>query len=425
MHQLILASESPRRKSLLLEAGFFFHTFHVKVSEILDKNLTSSLTIEQQILKISETKVQAALLQFKPISHEMELTSENGPLLFLSADTMVVYNGIALGKPKDENQAFDYLRMLSGQVHEVMTAITLVETKIVSQNEINKLKIVEKMTKTKVRFRDLSDQEIRDYIATKEPMDKAGAYGIQGQGRNLVDSYDGPLDNVIGLPIATLKKVLIENHWSTKGCQLLAVSKLQPVEKIRSLYQTGQRQFAENYVQEALEKQKLLAALPNIEWHFIGTLQKNKTKNVVGNFKIIHSVDSQLLAEKISHEAIKKGLVQQIILQINLAKEATKSGFDEKTLLMNFSNINELRGIKVVGLMTMPPLSDDPEKTRPYFKNLRLLAQNLGLQELSMGTSSDYNIALEEGSTMVRLGTVIFGQRPAKKEILQITSEQP
>jgi septum formation protein len=192
-----LASESPRRKTLLEEAGFRFTVFPVKVSENLDKNLN----VNDQILLIAQQKAEAAVAeyanQYKP--------SELEGYLLLAADTMVVLDGFALGKPQDTADAFNILGRLSGNLHEVKTAICLYE----SSTE----KMISEICTTKVQFRILSSQEILNYISTGEPMDKAGAYGIQGLGGKFVEKIEGPFDNVVGLPIALLKKMFVDNNW--------------------------------------------------------------------------------------------------------------------------------------------------------------------------------------------------------------------
>lgn len=211
MHQLILASESPRRKTLLQEAGFSFHTFSVNVSENLEKNLT----VDEQILQIAKTKAWAAFAAYNPL--------KTGSFLFLSADTMVIYNDTPLGKPKNSTEAFEFLRLLSGQTHEVKTAVFLLEaesnqnkshseTKF-SSSKLQALKEVGRVTTTQVEFRIISDQEIIDYIATGEPMDKAGAYGIQGIGGRFVTKISGPFDNVVGLSVKVVRDLLQENNW--------------------------------------------------------------------------------------------------------------------------------------------------------------------------------------------------------------------
>lgn len=206
--------------------------------------------------------------------------------------------------------------------------------------------------------------------------------------------------------------------------QVLAVSKLQPEIKVRKLFSEGQRHFGENYVQEALEKMEQLQDLPNLRWHFIGHLQKNKAKYVVGKFFLIHSVDSLELAQALSRQCLSKNVDQNILLQVNLAHEETKEGFDKNTLLTNWSELQQLPGLHICGLMTMPPLTETGEEVRLYFRELRGLLDQLRrgtdlhihpLTELSMGTSHDYQVAVEEGATIVRLGTILFGERPVRR----------
>lgn len=194
---------------------------------------------------------------------------------------------------------------------------------------------------------------------------------------------------------------------------LIAVSKLQPLEKIQSLNQLGQIHFAENYIQEALQKIDLLQSL-QIHWHMIGPIQKNKVKFLKNNFTYIHSVDSLQLAKLISQKAIEIDYVQKVFLQINLSDEPSKSGFAVSELEQSWSDLVELSGIKIIGFMTMPPLENEPEKNRKYFAELKNLGLRHGVSEFSMGTSQDYQIALEEGATWIRIGTVLFGERIIK-----------
>lgn len=212
---------------------------------------------------------------------------------------------------------------------------------------------------------------------------------------------------------SSIQKQLSEVNPKTK---ILAVSKLQSVQKIQSLHQQGQRLFAENYVQEALEKQVQLSEFA-IEWHLIGNLQKNKVKQVVGRFDLIHSVDSLALAQTIDRKASELGLYQKVLLQLNLAGEETKGGLTETEFFSLLPEFQKLSSLRVCGLMTMPPLFDDLEKARPYFRQLKSILNQTQKTiptclELSMGTSSDYLVAAEEGATIVRLGTILFGERP-------------
>lgn len=189
----VLASESPRRKQLLEDAGFSFTVFPIKVSEILQKNLNA----EDQIIQISEKKWIEARTAWNAQSSDESL--------ILTADTMVVFNHNALGKPENELDARSMLENLSGNVHFVITAISL--------GKNTSEKPVTRATSTEVWFRTISRQEILDYIRTQEPMDKAGSYAIQGLGGKFVEKFVGPYDNVVGLPVETLKKVAQENGW--------------------------------------------------------------------------------------------------------------------------------------------------------------------------------------------------------------------
>jgi len=202
------------------------------------------------------------------------------------------------------------------------------------------------------------------------------------------------------------------------GARLVAVSKLQSAETIRELAEQGQKIFGENYTQEALPKIEKLKDL-GLEWHFVGRLQKNKVKQVVGVFDLIHSVDSLELAETINRIAGEKGLTQRVLLQLNLASEESKGGFSRVEFSEIIKDLKKLEHLQIEGLMTMPPLFDAAERSRPYFQELRELQKKYSkdfplLYELSMGTSADFEIALEEGATLVRLGTLVFGERAQK-----------
>jgi pyridoxal phosphate enzyme (YggS family) len=210
------------------------------------------------------------------------------------------------------------------------------------------------------------------------------------------------------------------NKLSGKDCRLIAVSKTQPIEKIREAYDCGQRIFGENKVQELVAKQP---ALPqDIEWHMIGHLQSNKVKQLVSFVSLIHSVDSFKLLEEINKQAKKFNRVVSCLLQIFIANEETKFGFDETELmaLINSGKIASLDSIKIKGLMGMASFTENKDQVRNEFKNLKKifdqidkmnLPANMEMKELSMGMSQDYQIAVEEGSTLVRIGTAIFGSR--------------
>ncbi len=199
--------------------------------------------------------------------------------------------------------------------------------------------------------------------------------------------------------------------------RLVAVSKTQPAEAVRTALEAGQQIFGENYVQEFLEKSQDLPE--NVEWHFIGSLQSNKVKYIAGLTTLIHSVDRISLAREINRQWGKIEKRCDILLQVNISGEETKSGTTSEGLIHLAHEVSKLPNVKVRGLMTMPPFFDEPERARPYFRELRRLAEELAakkipgitMEELSMGMSGDFEVAIEEGATLVRVGSAIFGER--------------
>ncbi|MCX8034240.1 MAG: YggS family pyridoxal phosphate-dependent enzyme [Thermodesulfovibrio sp.] len=197
--------------------------------------------------------------------------------------------------------------------------------------------------------------------------------------------------------------------------KLIAVTKSQPVDKIIEAADLGLRIFGENRVQEAKEKIERIKEF-NIEWHMIGHLQTNKVREAIKLFTLIHSLDSERLAIAIDKEAEKLNKVQRVLIQVKLSHEESKYGVEETELERLLQICNNLKNIKVEGLMTIPPYFEKPEDVRPYFRKLRqirdfLLERYPYLKELSMGMSHDFEVAIEEGATMVRIGTALLGQR--------------
>jgi pyridoxal phosphate enzyme (YggS family) len=190
--------------------------------------------------------------------------------------------------------------------------------------------------------------------------------------------------------------------------RLLAVSKTQPAALVREAYDAGQRAFGENYVQELSEKALALGALTDLEWHFIGHLQRNKVKDVLRANAVVHTVDSTRLADELARRA-GTGRVR-MLLQVNVAREAQKSGVLPEELAALVAHVRALPSLELRGLMTIPP-DAQPEDARPHFRALRALAVEHALPELSMGMSADLEVAIEEGATIVRVGTAIFGAR--------------
>ncbi len=197
--------------------------------------------------------------------------------------------------------------------------------------------------------------------------------------------------------------------------QLVAVSKKQDAEKVRAAFDAGQPIFGESRVQEARAKIPLLPAATR--WHFIGHLQKNKIRHALPLFELFHSVDSLALAEDIQRIADEEGVRPRVLLEVNVADEASKIGFAPDALRSHMERLLGLSRIEIDGLMTIPPFAAEPEASRRYFVSLRELRDQLekefsvSLSELSMGMSNDYAVAIEEGATLVRVGTAIFGER--------------
>ena len=202
---------------------------------------------------------------------------------------------------------------------------------------------------------------------------------------------------------------------------LVAVSKMKPLEDIETLLETGQMEYGENYVQELCDKYEKISR--PVHWHMIGHLQTNKVKYIIDKTVLIHSVDSVHLAKQIEKEAAKRNLTAQISIQVNIAEEETKFGLDTEELLQIIMEISKFPHVHIRGLMTSAPFVADPEENRCYFKKLHELFVDIGKKNidnvtmdiLSMGMTNDYEVAIEEGATMVRVGTGIFGERNYNK----------
>jgi PLP dependent protein len=199
-----------------------------------------------------------------------------------------------------------------------------------------------------------------------------------------------------------------------KEIKLVAVSKTVEATRIREAIEAGVSILGENYVQEAQKKIEEIGR--PVSWHFIGHLQSNKAKYAIRLFDMIHSIDSLPLAEELNRRAEQANQIIQVMIEVNLSKEATKFGTDEKIVMNLAKGIQNLNHLSLEGLMTMPPYFDSPEMSRPYYIELRelkekMVKEGIPMKELSMGMSNDFEIAIEEGATYVRVGTAIFGPR--------------
>lgn len=202
-----------------------------------------------------------------------------------------------------------------------------------------------------------------------------------------------------------------------KDVTLIAVSKTKPVSMLQEAYDLGIREFGENKVQEMCDKMEMLPE--DIHWHMIGHLQTNKVKYIVGKTALIHSVDSLHLAEEIEKQAAKKNVTVSILLEVNIAEEESKFGMHKEDAVELVKQIAKLPHIRIQGLMTIAPFVENPEDNRAYFRQIRQLSvdireqniDNVNMDVLSFGMTGDYMVAIEEGATMVRVGTGIFGER--------------
>ncbi len=209
---------------------------------------------------------------------------------------------------------------------------------------------------------------------------------------------------------------------------LIAVSKTKPVEMLQEVYDAGIREFGENKVQELCDKIEVLPK--DIRWHMIGHLQTNKVKYIIGKTTLIHSVDSLHLAEEIEKQAAKKNICADILVEVNIANEASKFGTTKEEAIGLVKDIAKLPHLKIQGLMTIAPMVEHAEENRLYFRQIKELSvdiesqniDNISMNVLSMGMTGDYMVAIEEGATMVRVGTGIFGERNKEKDASQTFS---
>jgi len=214
-----------------------------------------------------------------------------------------------------------------------------------------------------------------------------------------------------------IEAICKEHDIPSETVTLIAVSKTQPIDSINEVYNAGIRDFGENKVQELIDKYSQMPI--DIRWHLIGHLQTNKVKYIIDKVFLIHSVDSIKLAQEISKEATKRNISVDILIQVNVSQEATKYGISELLAIDMIKDVSTFPGIHIRGLMSIAPYTENPEENRLYFRKLKQLSvdiiskniDNVNMDCLSMGMSGDYKVAIEEGSTYVRVGTSIFGER--------------
>lgn len=214
-----------------------------------------------------------------------------------------------------------------------------------------------------------------------------------------------------------IKKACKKSGRDRADVTLIAVSKTKPVEMLQTVYDCGVRDFGENKVQEMCDKMEVLPG--DIKWHMIGHLQTNKVKYIVGRTELIHSVDSVHLAAEIQKQAVKKDVIVPILIEVNIAEEESKFGIHKADTIAMVRQIAEMDHLRIKGLMTIAPFVENAEDNRLYFREIKQLSvdiknqniDNVSMDVLSMGMTGDYEVAIEEGATLVRVGTGIFGER--------------
>ena len=217
----------------------------------------------------------------------------------------------------------------------------------------------------------------------------------------------------------TIKEAARRGGRDLKTIRLVAATKTVPPDRMLEAYEAEVRIFGESRLQEAQQKMEMIGPRPHLSWHFIGRMQRRKIKAIVGHFDLIHSVENVEQAQEIDYRAQMAVVQQAVLLEVNVGKESNKGGFSKPDLLKALPSLDRLNFLSVRGLMAIPPFEKEAEAARPFFRELRHLADSIRqssyarirMDELSMGMSQDYPIAVEEGATLVRIGTAIFGQR--------------
>ncbi len=425
MKKIILASASPRRKELLSKV-FSIEIVPADIQETPYEKEKASFFVQ----RMSREKAQQCA---------MKLKKENDHQIIIAADTIVVVDDRILGKPLNAEHALEMLNSLNAKSHQVLTAYAIADQngQILSAG----------LHEAQVQFKNNTTQVLSDYVQSKEPLDKAGAYGIQGLGANLIESLKGSYFAVMGLDIVSICQDLIKlnlvdipktslaiqyftiidqikNAWFRsklrQDVQLIAVSKYQSIEAMHMVYQFGQIDFAENYQQEWLDKRDQIQTNLSLStfkptWHFIGQIQSNKAKKIGEFADFVHGVYKEEQIKKIAQGAESQNRKVRILIQLNLSQEATKGGVTKDELAQIMDIVKSYPSLQLIGLMTFPP-EGTAEESRKYFKQLREIrdqfrTEQLPLSELSMGISHDFEVAIEEGATMVRVGSALFGAR--------------
>lgn len=420
MRSVILASASPRRQDMLARITW---PYAIAPADI-DETQLAGEAAEAYVRRLACAKACA-------------ISRERPQAAVLGSDTIVVLDGKLLGKPANEEEALAMVGSLCGRTHQVLTGIAWAVG-----GEVREAQVVT----SRVRLRDVSEAELRAYIATGECMDKAGGYAIQGKVGSFVSGVEGSVTNVIGLPLAETEALAraigvaalagplppdaVERRFAAvasevqalavasgrppDSARLLTVVKGLPVELAEAAVRAGARDLGENYVQEAARKRERIGA--GVNWHLIGPLQSNKAKLAAGVFDCVQTIAKASTARALARRATGE---MRILLQVNVSRDAAKSGVVPEGLAALAEELRDEPNLRVEGLMTIGRAGVTRAETRKTFAELHerlcdLRARELlAGEELSMGMSADYDLAIAEGATQVRLGTAVLGPRPA------------
>ncbi|MFN8602921.1 MAG: YggS family pyridoxal phosphate-dependent enzyme [Candidatus Binatia bacterium] len=421
--RVILASASPRRAEILARVTW---PFDVLPAEI-DESRLGDEDPETHVRRLAREKA-------------LRLSREHRDAWVLGSDTVVAQGNDIFGKPADDEDAFRMLSRLDAAPHLVLTGWAWAR---------GGEAVLHGVSLSEVRFRRLSDAEIRAYVATGEPRDKAGAYAIQGGAARFVESVQGSVTGVIGLPLEDVEDAArrlgipepvsplppeavalrlravrgevaartVAAGRAPESCRLVAVTKGHPASLVHAAIAAGATDVGENYVQEGARKRAEVAQLgaaDGARWHLIGPLQTNKAALAVRSFDLFHAIDRVDVADALVKRA--SGTVAGL-LQVNVARDPKKAGVAPEDVVAHVRRLAQLPGFELRGLMTIGPLDADAAATRRVFAALRQQVDDLRgmgyerVAELSMGMSDDYPEAIAEGATLVRLGTAIFGPR--------------
>ncbi len=422
MAGVVLASASPRRKDLLARLVW---PYAIRPAD-LDETALPGERPRAHVERLAREKACA-------------VSREHPGEWVLGADTIVVLGERILGKPENERAASAMLSALAGRTHEVLTGVSWVRGGTVRACAV---------ASSQVQFRQMADAEIVAYAATTEPLDKAGAYALQGGGGAFVAGVEGEISNVIGLPLELTARLAAEAgvplpegelppeamapRWRATrdeiaglavasgrapgDVRLVAVSKGQSDDRVRAAIDAGAGDLGENYVREGEARRARCDPEHRRAWHLIGALQTNKAASAARAFDLIHTLDRESVAEALLRAA--PGPLAALI-QVNVAADPAKAGVTPDELPALVERQRQRPGLSLRGLMTIGRAGASVAETRQTFAGLRelrdrLCERGLGpLPELSMGMSGDYALAVAEGATLVRIGTAIFGRRGA------------